>query len=307
MPIDLLYIDHYEIEVLIGSGGFAKVYRGKQTSLNRRVAIKVLKAPKLTQAMKMKFEEESKTLARLRHPHIVKIYDYGFTPSQEPYLVMDYIPGGSLYQLYTSTIPFPSQIHAGFSQPVVLAPLSFPQDREGTYSKKMLQQTLPQGADRTLTETDESMLASLSTASPIRRCQPRMHMPNQILSHVQQIASALQYAHDQGVFHLNVKPANILLNADKTIVLGDFGIAMTARGLHVRKHRVGTPHYMAPEQFQGKPCAASDQYALAIIVYEWLCGTSPFEGRSKEQLQRQHLEVQPTPLRYYNPTVRLAC
>ena len=90
-----------------------------------------------------------------------------------------------------------------------------------------------------------------------------------IVSYVDQIASALQYAHDQRVIHRDVKPANILVRADGTLLVSDFGVAkfLEESVLVSRQTQVGTPTYMAPEQHMGYPCFASDQYALAVVVY----------------------------------------
>jgi eukaryotic-like serine/threonine-protein kinase len=94
------------------------------------------------------------------------------------------------------------------------------------------------------------------------------------VSYVKQIASALQYAHNHKLIHRDVKPENILLGRDKQLLLSDFGIAVVARSSLSQSTQevVGTVAYMAPEQVEGKPRPASDQYALAILVYEWLCG-----------------------------------
>jgi serine/threonine protein kinase len=102
----------------------------------------------------------------------------------------------------------------------------------------------------------------------------------QIVTYVKQIASALDYAHEHHVIHRDVKPENLLLNAKGDIVLSDFGIAVVQRTLDTlsAQNMAGTPLYMAPEQIQRHPCPASDQYALAVMVYEWLCGEPPFPG-----------------------------
>jgi serine/threonine protein kinase len=93
-------------------------------------------------------------------------------------------------------------------------------------------------------------------------------------TYVQQLASALQYAHDCHVIHGDVKPENILLSGDGTVQLSDFGIARLSEqaSLPSQHKAVKTPAYAAPEQRQGKPCPASDQYALAMIVHEWFTG-----------------------------------
>src|SRR6266516_5680026 len=102
----------------------------------------------------------------------------------------------------------------------------------------------------------------------------------QIVSYVKQLAPALDYAHQQGVIHRDIKPENMLLNAQHEVVLSDFGIAVVQQTMESLslQHPAGTPLYMAPEQILGKPCAASDQYSLGVMVYEWLCGEPPFRG-----------------------------
>jgi serine/threonine protein kinase len=103
----------------------------------------------------------------------------------------------------------------------------------------------------------------------------------QIMAYVKQMASALDYAHEQHVIHRDVKPENILLGTNHEVVLSDFGIAVVQQTLDSLSMQspAGTPIYMAPEQIQHKPCAASDQYALGVMVYEWLV-SSQFSGGS---------------------------
>jgi eukaryotic-like serine/threonine-protein kinase len=84
------------------------------------------------------------------------------------------------------------------------------------------------------------------------------------------VASALQYAHDEKLIHRDIKPENMLLDRDQTLVLSDFGIALMSQSSRSQSLQqvAGTAAYMAPEQFQGHPRRASDQYALGIVVYE---------------------------------------
>ena len=118
-----------------------------------------------------------------------------------------------------------------------------------------------------------------------------------IVVYVKQIAAALQYAHDRRLVHRDVKPENILLGPDNEILLSDFGIVAVAHSTRSLKTQdaAGTIYYMAPEQIQGKPRLFSDQYALGIVVYEWLCGEVPFDGTLKE-IAMQHAFATPSPL-----------
>jgi serine/threonine protein kinase len=113
-----------------------------------------------------------------------------------------------------------------------------------------------------------------------------------VVSYVQQIAAALQFAHDRKLVHCDLKPENILVESDSNLLLSDFGIAVItqSRGRtgNSQLDEVGTPSYMAPEQFQGNPCYASDQYSLALITYEWLCGT-PLVRESHRAMSAQDL------------------
>ncbi len=92
----------------------------------------------------------------------------------------------------------------------------------------------------------------------------------QIVSYVKQIAAALQYAHDHKFIHRDVKPENMLLGRQHEVLLSDFGLASLAHcssSLSTRE-AMDTLPYMAPEQIEGHPRAASDQYALGVVVYE---------------------------------------
>ena len=126
-----------------------------------------------------------------------------------------------------------------------------------------------------------------------------------VVSYSRQVADALQFAHDERVVHRDVKPENLLLGRRKEVLLSDFGIAILTHRPHDQSpyHTAGTLRYMAPEQLQGQPCLASDQYALAIVVYEWLCGRCPFQGSSALEVAMQHLSDPPQPLRELMPTI----
>jgi eukaryotic-like serine/threonine-protein kinase len=118
-----------------------------------------------------------------------------------------------------------------------------------------------------------------------------------ILPYVRQAAAALQYAHEQKVIHRDIKPENMLLGRNDDILLSDFGIALIAQSTHSQSIQAmaGTMAYMAPEQLHGRPRYASDQYSLAIVIYEWLTGERPFQGTFTE-LASQHMFATPPPL-----------
>ena len=217
-------LGNYQLIHLLGRGGFAEVYLAEHIYLKTLVAVKVLQAD-LAQDEFTGFLQEAQIIARLKHAHIVPIFDFGIDGT--PYLVMEYLPNGSLRQRHPR----------GTKVPIVT-----------------------------------------------------------IASYVNQIATALQHAHDNKVIHRDVKPENILVKSTNEIVLSDFGIAATAHRTSSLKtvHTSGTPAYMAPEHITGRPRPASDQYALGIVVYEWICGAPPFTGEPMAIMYQQtYAEVPP--------------
>lgn len=217
----------YRLLRLLGEGGFAQVYLAEHRFLHTWAAIKVLQTRLIQLDELQAFLTEAQLVARLSHPHIVRILDFGIAEGI-PFLVMEYAPNGTL-----------------------------------------------------------------------RRRHPRgtQLSPATMLPSMQQVAEALQYAHDRGVIHRDIKPENMLLDAQNQVVLADFGIATLAASSQAFREQVlvGTAAYMAPEQFQGHPLPASDQYALGVVAYEWLAGTWPFQG-SFVELSGQHLSALPPPL-----------
>ncbi len=128
--------------------------------------------------------------------------------------------------------------------------------------------------------------------------------PSTVIQYVKQMADALQYAHDEKVIHRDIKPENMLVGKRNEIVLGDFGIAIRAQSSRYQSTQnvIGTVAYMSPEQIQGKPRPASDQYALGIVVYEWLSGKLPFSG-SFTEVCTQHLFAPVPSLHEKVPTI----
>ncbi|MBL9173271.1 MAG: serine/threonine protein kinase [Verrucomicrobiales bacterium] len=214
-PLDAVRSAFPALEVLelIGSGGMGFVYAARQPHLDRRVALKLLPvAPDSDPAFAERFAREGRLLARLNHPHIVAVYEYGQVPGF-CYLILEFVDGVNLRQAMES----------------------------GRFS------------------------------------------PAEALAIVPRICEALQYAHEQGVLHRDIKPENLLLDSRGRVKIADFGIAkmvgdrVTDITLTASGARLGTPHYMAPEQIES-PSAVdhrADIYSLGVVFYELLTGELP--------------------------------
>jgi eukaryotic-like serine/threonine-protein kinase len=229
----------YRLLHKLGNGGFAEVYLGEHIYLATQAAIKVLPM-QLTDHEIEDFSNEARTIASLKHPHIISVLDFGIQDSSNtPFLVMDYAPNGTLRQRFAKR-----------------SRVSF----------------------------------------------------NQLLPYIQQTAEALQFAHDNQIIHRDVKPENILLTHNLAVLLSDFGLAVVAQSSwhqeSLKNVGAGTIGYTAPEQSAGKPCFASDQYSLAIIVYEMLCGSRPFNGTPLEVMMH-HAHDRPQDMREYLPSLPL--
>src|SRR6266702_311573 len=131
----------------------------------------------------------------------------------------------------------------------------------------------------------------------------RVPLPT-IVSYIKQVASALQYAHDERLVHRDVKPENMLFGVQNQVLLSDFGIATIAHGTASQsvEAMAGTIPYMAPEQIHGHPRSASDQYSLGVVVYQWLCGDYPFHGTLTD-VAMQHLTMPPPSLHEKVPAI----
>src|SRR5215471_18650168 len=137
-------------------------------------------------------------------------------------------------------------------------------------------------------------------------CDPEPLSADRIFSIISQTAAALDYAHSKGIVHRDIKPANIMVTADGTCKITDFGIAKitASEQLTMTGSIVGTPHYMSPEQVQGQAVdGRSDQFSLGVIVYELLTGEKPYTGEHLTTVVYKIVAEEPPPPRRLNPTL----
>jgi len=230
-------IGQYEILELIGRGGMAEVYKGRHTRLDRPVAVKVLSANLAAEGdFRKRFEREARSIAALKHPNIVSVFDFGDVEGLY-YMVMEFVAGQSLAQFIAQAGILP------------------------------LAQALPLMID---------------------------------------LASALDYAHAQGIVHRDIKPSNVMLDAvhptetnslGLRAILTDFGIAklLTTKEGTKTDGLTGTLDYMAPEQIRAAHDldGRADVYALGVVFYQMLTARLPFYGDNPAAILMGHLQVQP--------------
>jgi eukaryotic-like serine/threonine-protein kinase len=127
-----------------------------------------------------------------------------------------------------------------------------------------------------------------------------------VLRILEQTCNALQFAHERNIVHRDIKPANLMLTADDTVKVTDFGTAKILQFGTVQQttHVMGTPSYMSPEQVKGRPVdGRSDIFSLGVILYEMLTGEKPFPGQSITTVIYKIVNEEPIPPRQLNPTI----
>ena len=222
----------FEIIDQIGRGAMGTVYRARQVALEREVALKVLDRSDDDPAAFERFRREAIQVAKLQHPNILPVFDFG-QHEDITYIAMELADGGTLA--------------AQIGQP-------------------------------------------MAPAKAIQVLKPA--------------ALAIDYAHEAKVIHRDVKPTNLLFDASGRLFLSDFGLALMRDAKSSTWGQVvGTPWYMAPEQFRSQAEPASDVYALAVTLFQLLTGRVPFERENPLAVALAHLREPVPPARQWNPAV----
>ncbi|MEV3989855.1 serine/threonine-protein kinase [Streptomyces sp. NPDC049837] len=226
----MLVADRYRLESPIGRGAMGEVWRATDEVLGRPVAMKLLLGDDSDAQTAARFRLEGQTAARLSHPHVVAVFDFGAWEGRF-YLVMELVEGRSLAQ---------------------------------------------------------ELAAAGSLTAP------------RVAAVATQTAAGLASAHRQGIVHRDIKPGNLMSDADGTVKLGDFGIARfvddPAAALTQAGQIVGTSLYLAPERALGQPAGpASDVYSLGCVLYQLLTGRPPFHADTATAILYQHIDTAPVP------------
>ena len=285
----------------VGRGGMGIVYEARQITIGRRVALKVLPLAAAADPRAIqRFQLEAQVAGLLEHPHIVPVYSVGIV-ADVPYYAMQFIEGGSLADLIAElrglvdrgALPFDDRSTTGSGLSALAQGLL-----SGRFAAPRLESD---GADRS---DDDHGSISGDNHSSIRS---RAYIHTVVRLGIQ-AADALGYAHDHGVIHRDVKPANLLLDRRCHLWVADFGMADVQgdAGLTMTGDLPGTLRYMSPEQATGKPALVdrrTDLYALGATLYELLTLHTAVRGVDRQEILRRIVEQEPDPIRRFNAAV----
>jgi len=296
----------FEIIREIGRGGMGVIYEARQLSLNRRVALKVLPFTSLLNPLQLaRFENEARAAACLHHPHIVPVYGTGSDRGIH-YYAMQFINGQDLSAILRSL----RKEKRHLSEPSTIKTTRFHSspDHENTSEPDHGDGFLPSQADAAqLDQKSSEQTQPTAQPSPLNPSGSRQDIRH-IAELAKQAALALDYAHNQGVTHRDVKPSNLMIDASGKLWLTDFGLARMENdaSLTVSGDVMGTLQYMSPEQTLGRRGVIdqrSDIYSLGATLYEMVTLKPMFPEGDRAFLLRQIAEADPPAPSFYNAKI----
>lgn len=293
-----IVLGEFELRREIGYGGMGTVYESWQRSLQRTVAVKVLsRQVGSSPAAVRRFQREAQAAAKLHHPHIVPIFALG-EHEGVLYYAMELVDGPSLNAIIAQqrTRQVADTAASDLAETVALNPA---RQTDGSGEDLAATRALGNG-----TQIGDSGIL-LGGASQVTTSEEYFAS---VARHIAAIADALDYAHLHGVIHRDIKPHNLLLGADGTLRLSDFGLARLSEqpGVTMTGELVGSPLYMSPEQISGDPSKVdqrTDVYSLGATLYEWLTLAPPYPGETRERVISQILTSDPVPPRTHNAAI----
>lgn len=281
----------FELRREVGRGGMGTVYEAWQHSLQRVVALKLL-APHISSSPKaiIRFQREAQAAAKLHHQHIVPIFAQGEVDGNYFY-AMEFVSGESLS--------------------AIIGEYRRAQNMDST-SDAAETIVLQRGADSAVRRDAASRDAwAARSGSRLPHAEyGSWEFYQEATRHIAAVADALEYAHQQGVIHRDIKPHNLILGEDGRMRVSDFGLARVTEqpGVTVTGELLGSPLYMSPEQISGdasKIGPTADIYSLGATFYEWLTLVPPYPGETREQVIGRILSSEALPLRSHNPEIPL--
>ncbi len=283
-----------DFEVLgeLGRGGMGVVYRARQISLDRDVALKVLPHfARHGRSAVERFRQEAQAAARLNHANVVPIYAQGEHEGHYFY-AMKLVRGDSLDGVIQSKPQLLSSTHAATSS-TALGGFSW---RLGPRTTKIESETSKQtGLPGKASDPGAVEGRAPDAPPPARTGADYRHIASLLAG----VADGLAHAHAEGVVHRDIKPHNLILGEDHRLYITDFGLARLADQPHLTLSGevMGTPSYLSPEQTRGEVGSIdhrTDIYSLGVTLYEMITGQRPFDGESREQIIRAVCEQEPT-------------
>lgn len=294
-------IGDFEVLDELGRGGMGVVYRARQVSLNRIVALKILAAGAVqSQRAIQRFQHEAQAAARLHHTNIVPIYAQGESEGCY-YYAMELIDGKSLSAVLREDPNLGADggasLRASSPDGVVLSD-----------AQAVTLPTSPSAKARKAEASHQDSLVSRMVSGTLMRPRIASRKYKRVARLFAEVAEALSHAHSQNILHRDIKPQNLLLGQDDKLHITDFGLARLTDepGLTLTSEIVGTPAYMSPEQIAGGKRGVdprTDIYSLGVTMYETLTRQRPFQGANYEQTIHQVLEREPAPPRKIDPNI----